>query len=203
MRVSRAAVYDFADHHRVVRTKRHPPIIPKSSGRDYWMTSPLGCSVRFMNVSSGPQAPASSSTGPAAAQRSSLTDAQIGDWIRAGAHDALRGYPPVDEKQSSGAKSASLGVAPEILRRIKESRHSLERAEAKNAVKIIKPLRSLRRDQSAVNESLIDSIRSLLAVNREMLNALETLSVKFEDLQTQLAEQRMKGWPPAAGRERE
>ncbi|MBA2622279.1 MAG: hypothetical protein H0U88_01480 [Chthoniobacterales bacterium] len=61
----------------------------------------------------------------------------------------------------------------------------------------------MRRDQSAVNESLIDSIRSLLAVNREMLNALETLSVKFEDLQTQLAEQRMKGWPPAAGRERE
>ncbi len=156
-----------------------------------------------MNASSGPEEPDSSSAGPAAARRPSLSNAQIGDWFRTGAHDALRGYPPGDEKRLSGGKGGSLAVPAEILRRIKEARRSLERAEAKNAVKIIKPLRSLRRDQSAVNEALIDSIRSLLTINREMSHVLERVRQKLDNLETRFADQPIKPPPQADGPERQ
>ncbi len=113
-----------------------------------------------------------------------MSTAEITRLIRAGAKDAARGYPPQDQlvDESQGA----FGPNSENMRRVKKARVALQRAEAKNAVKAIKPLRSLRRDQAAVNEALVDAVRSLLALNRELLRELEQLQFRLIDVETQL-----------------
>ena len=112
----------------------------------------------------------------------------IAEWIRAGADDAARGHasPPTDssfEREISAARE-------QAIRRVQSARQALERAETKSRVKLPKPLRSLRRDQEAVNEGLIDSMRSLLALQKNLLEEIESLHLKLEDVEMQLREQR-------------
>ena len=57
---------------------------------------------------------------------------------------------------------------------------------------LVSCLRRLRRNQSAVNEGLIDAVRGLLGLVREMGGELDAMNAKLKDLQMQLSEQRVQ-----------
>ncbi|MGI8820796.1 MAG: hypothetical protein ACR2ID_08025 [Chthoniobacterales bacterium] len=127
---------------------------------------------------------------------------QITEWIASGANDALRGHPPSAD-ESDTAASKLLGWGSEGAKRFKGAKQALQRAEAKNNVKGAAPFRRLRRNQSAVNESLIDAVRGLLALVRDMAAELDSLDAQLADTRMQLAEQRVRQMEeradPAAG----
>jgi len=52
------------------------------------------------------------------------------------------------------------------------------------------PFRRLRRNQGAVNESLISSIRSLIRVNKKLEREIELLRADFSNVCDRLAELR-------------
>jgi hypothetical protein len=66
-------------------------------------------------------------------------------------------------------------------------RQALNRAHAKTSIKTIAPFRRLRRNQGAVNESLISSIRSLLRINKKMAREIELLHADLSNVCDQLA----------------
>ena len=67
-------------------------------------------------------------------------------------------------------------------------REALHRTRAKTWVRLIKPLRGLRRNQGAVNDSLIDAVDALLAVNKQMASELAALRREMAALRTQAAQ---------------
>ncbi len=126
------------------------------------------------------------------------TREEITEWIAAGANDALRGHPPsADEAAAEATKFFKWGS--ETARRFNGAREALRRAAAKNDPKTLGALRGLRRDQSAVNESVIDATRGLLAVIRDLGAELDAVNAKLADLQMQLAEQRAAAAKAAPG----
>ena len=64
----------------------------------------------------------------------------------------------------------------------------LRRAKAKSFVKGIKPLRGLRRNQEAVNESTLAAVRELVVVNRKMACEIEALQNLALVLRQQIVE---------------
>ncbi len=118
------------------------------------------------------------------------TAQQIEKWIWSGAKDSLRGHPPsADEAVAPSLRF--FGWGSENARRFNGARQALERASTKNNVDAVPPFRRLRRNQSAVNESLVDAVRGLLAVVRQLGNELDVVNAKLKDLQMQIAEQRV------------
>jgi hypothetical protein len=113
-----------------------------------------------------------------------VTIEQITKWIRLSLRPPLSAHPrvaqtplPVRPREYSSAD-------------LKSARQALNRAHAKTSVKTMAPFRRLRRNQGAVNESLISSIRSLIRVNKKLEREIELLRADFSNVCDRLAELR-------------
>jgi hypothetical protein len=113
-----------------------------------------------------------------------ITIDQIAKWIRLSLRPPRSAHPrgpltplPVRPHEHSSAN-------------LQSARQALNRAHAKTSIKTIAPFRRLRRNQGAVNESLISSIRSLIRVNKKMEREIELLHADFSNVCDQLAELR-------------
>jgi len=111
-----------------------------------------------------------------------LTTEQITKWIRLAVACPMSrpatGRAPADVR--------SYGNHPGFD--FKKARQALNRARSKTDVNTIKPLRRLRRNQGAVNEGLIDSFSSLIAVNKQMATEITALSADLAMLRQRLAD---------------
>ena len=93
--------------------------------------------------------------------------------------------PPVDAEQiakwmDEGAEKGPLEAAARERAGaqgfdFEQVRQALQRARTKTFVPAVKPLRRLRRNQGAVNDSLIDAVDALLTVNKQMAVELAAL----------------------------
>ena len=116
-----------------------------------------------------------------------LTADQIAEWMR---HAAVR---PVAAQTGSALPSL-----PRTTRQhppgfdFKNAREKLGRARAKTDVRLVKPLRRLRRNQGAVNEGLIDSVSALIAVNEQMAAEISALSSEMTMLRQLLAKSEVR-----------
>jgi hypothetical protein len=113
-----------------------------------------------------------------------ITIEQITKWILLSLHPPLATDPrgpltplPVRPREHSPVDFQSV-------------RQALNRAHAKTSIRTIAPFRRLRRNQGAVNESLISSIRSLVKVNKKMEREIELLHADLSNVCDQLAELR-------------
>lgn len=70
----------------------------------------------------------------------------------------------------------------------RKPRQALKRARAKTALRTIKPLRRLRTDQAAVNESIMDALSAILAVNKSMGAEITSLAAEVAKLRAELAQ---------------
>jgi hypothetical protein len=113
-----------------------------------------------------------------------ITIEQITKWIRLSLRPPFSAHPRVAQ--------TPLPVRPHehSSADFKSARQALNRAHAKTSIKTIAPFRRLRRNQGAVNESLISSIRSLIRVNKKMEREIELLHADFSNVCDQLAEMR-------------
>ena len=105
---------------------------------------------------------------------------QIASWVRAGAESVAVTTP--DESTRRRADAQWHGSFD-----FKKARQALQRARAKTALRTIKPLRRLRTDQAAVNESLIDSLSVILTLNKAMAAEIAALASEVAELRSQLA----------------
>lgn len=110
-----------------------------------------------------------------------LNAEQIAIWMRHGA----KAIAP-----ASGETFAP--VTPAIAQRhaefdFKKAKRALDRARAKTSVRTIKPLRRLRTNQAAVNESLLDAFGALLAINKSMAAELGAMSSELAELRARVA----------------
>jgi hypothetical protein len=115
---------------------------------------------------------------------------QVMQWIGSGVRDSSRGHSPLLSEGSADSSRLQFSGDLATAKKFRDARSSLDRALAKNFGNVSKAFRWLRRDQSAVNESLTDSVRSLLSINRDLSRRLEAVQLRVIDLETQLAEQR-------------
>jgi len=113
-----------------------------------------------------------------------ITIEQITKWIRL----SLR--PPLAAPPRGPVKPLPIRPREHSPTDFKSVRQAINRAHAKTSIKTIAPFRRLRRNQGAVNESLISSIRSLLRVNKKMAREIELLHADLSNVVDQLAELR-------------
>ena len=113
-----------------------------------------------------------------------ITLEQITKWIRLSLRPSHSAHPrelltplPVQPREHLSAD-------------FKSARQALDRAHAKTSIKTIAPFRRLRRNQGAVNESLISAIRSLIRVNKKMEREIALLHADLSNVYDQLAELR-------------
>ena len=105
---------------------------------------------------------------------------QIAGWIRGGAESVAATTP--DESMRHRAEAQWHGSFD-----FKKARQALQRARAKTALRTIKPLRRLRTDQAAVNESLIDALTVIVTLNKTMAAEIAALASEVAGLRSQLA----------------
>lgn len=111
-----------------------------------------------------------------------LTSEQITKWMR------LAVSRPVAKQPAGRVPADSKPHREHPGFDFKKTKQALNRARAKTAVNTIKPFRRLRRNQGAVNEALIDSFGSLVAVNKQMASEIAALSADVATLRQRLAE---------------
>jgi hypothetical protein len=111
-----------------------------------------------------------------------LTTEQITKWMR------LAVARPINRQTAGRAPTDLRSYREHPGFDFKKAKQALNRARAKTAVNTIKPLRRLRRNQGAVNEALIDSFGSLVAVNRQMASEIAALSADMATLRQRLTE---------------
>lgn len=117
----------------------------------------------------------------------SLAAEQIQQWMQEGA-DKLRPDPLQDAIRTvATASSHHPGFD------FKKARQALQRARAKTSLRMLKPLRRIRTDQAAVNESLTDAVSALLTVNKAMASELSALSAEIAELRLQLSQRTSNG----------
>ena len=114
-------------------------------------------------------------------QTPALNGEQIENWIRDGVQSVR-----LPKKDNNVRVSAAVVHRHHPGFDFKKARLALQRARAKTAVHTIKPLRRLRTNQAAVNESLIDALASTLAVNRAMAEELAELATEVAELRARL-----------------
>ena len=110
-----------------------------------------------------------------------LDAGRIESWIRDGAESL---------SPANGAETSRSGTAEGQWHAgfdFKKARQALQRARAKTALRTIKPLRRLRTNQAAVNESVIDALSALLAVNKSMAAEVAALATEVAELRGRLA----------------
>ena len=88
-----------------------------------------------------------------------LTPNQISNWIETTAHNHA-GSEQFEPQQPSALDEA----ASQVLFDFSNIRHGLNRARAKTFVQLPRPLRRLRTNQGAVNQSLIDALGGTVTV---------------------------------------
>lgn len=105
---------------------------------------------------------------------------EIAKWVRdAAAEDLWRPGPKLGIGAAAGADSRGFHFA------IVEA--ALNRARLKTFVRGAKPFRRLRRNQSAVNDSLIEAVHHLSTQTQEMKQELNELRRVVGNLRRQLA----------------
>lgn len=113
-----------------------------------------------------------------------ITIEQITKWIRLSLRPPLSAHPrgQLTPPPARPLEHSSVDF--------QSARQALNRAHAKTSIKTIAPFRRLRRNQGAVNESLISSIRALIRVNKKMEREIEFLHADLSNVCDQLAELR-------------
>lgn len=106
-----------------------------------------------------------------------INEASISEWMRKSA-EARSQFVHADASMEAGAPGKQFEIVDAELRR----------AKAKSFVKGIKPLRGLRRNQEAVNESTLAAVRELVVVNRKMACEIEALQNLALVLRQQIVE---------------
>lgn len=115
--------------------------------------------------------------------RASSEIEEITGWIRQAAESATSTIAGVNPPSSHLADDASAQAAFNF----RPAREALKRARTKTDVKAPQPFRRLRRNQAAVNESLIDACSALIAVNKRMAAEIEALASDLASLRRHLA----------------
>ncbi|HEV3409836.1 MAG TPA: hypothetical protein VG095_06055, partial [Chthoniobacterales bacterium] len=106
-----------------------------------------------------------------------LDTEQITEWI----HDSIQSLPPAKTATARGTMAHD-----ESRFDFNKVREALHRARTKTWVPLAKPLRRLRRNQGAVNDSLIDAVSALLEVNKQMAAELAALRMEMAELRAQV-----------------
>ena len=104
---------------------------------------------------------------------------QIGRWLEEGA----KSHVPLPGASARGIADTRSSPAIDF----KKVSQALKRARAKADINTVKPLRRLRTNQGAINESLMDAISALLTKNKLMALELEALGRELGQLRSQLA----------------
>ena len=104
---------------------------------------------------------------------------EISKWIRLGA-TANGGQPECELKPGTPSSAPAGELHAERIQ------FALHRAKLKTFVGLAKPFRRLRRNQGAVNDSLILAIHHLAAQNQDMAEELKELRGLIGSLQSQL-----------------
>jgi hypothetical protein len=107
-----------------------------------------------------------------------LDGRQIENWMREGAKQ-------LSLTSSLGDLSPLHAVGVPCFD-FKKARQALQRARKKSSSRAIKPLRRLRTDQAAINESLADALSAVLAVNKAMASELTALGTELAQLRARL-----------------
>jgi hypothetical protein len=111
-------------------------------------------------------------------QTPSLSADQVENWMQ---EAAATFAPAADTTRPVG------DFRPRTDFDFKKVRQALQRARAKTSLRTIKPLRRLRTDQAAVNESLSDAVGALLNVNKAMATELAALATQVAELRAELS----------------
>jgi hypothetical protein len=107
-----------------------------------------------------------------------LDGTQIENWMRQSASQIglTSGFESLSSRPAEGVTYFDF----------KKARQALQRARKKSSPRTIKPLRRLRTNQAAVNESLADALSALLAVNKAMASELTALGTELAQLRARL-----------------
>jgi hypothetical protein len=113
-----------------------------------------------------------------------LTPKQIASWIETSAAEVAQNAPrePLRRNRQRGA---SVGVAQQASFDFSGVREALNRAFAKTHVPALKPFRRLRRNQGAVNQSLIDSVGGTVAIVEAMADEIRALRAEVAELRAE------------------
>lgn len=106
---------------------------------------------------------------------------QIENWMR---ESSERIAPPGGDELMRTRSAAGAGSSGFDFKKV---RGALQRARTKTSVRTVKPLRRLRTDQLAVNESLTDALGALLNVNKAMAAELAMLAAEVAELRAEAA----------------
>lgn len=113
-----------------------------------------------------------------------LTPKQIATWIEAAAENAGQTTNEHQEVDRSRSTEPPLPASFDFA----EIRQALSRACAKNDVPTIKQLRRLRRNQGAVNQSLIDSLGGTITVVESLVAELRRMGAEIAELHAAVGE---------------
>src|SRR2546426_6022594 len=114
-------------------------------------------------------------------RKSQITPDHVSEWIR----DAAKGA------SFSGAAGDSSFVPTAYRFSFDVVNSELHRAHSKSFVRMVKPFRRLRRNQGAVNESLIRAVNELCNINHEMAREIEVMRAALADAGQQIQQIRL------------
>ena len=115
-------------------------------------------------------------------QKSQITASRISEWIRDAAGRASF------TSDGHAGDGSFMPVVHRFSFDIVES--ELNRARTKTFVRAVKPFRRIRRNQGAVNDSLIRAVGELCNVNREMAREIELMRGALAELRQQIRQLR-------------
>ena len=116
-----------------------------------------------------------------------LTPKQITDWIGTSAEleeHASKAAPA--ERREPLPRSVPRELTKPVVFDFSEIRQALNRAALKTFIPLAKPLRRWRRNQGAVNQSVIDCLGGTVTVVEGLVAEIQNLRSEIADLRAQL-----------------
>jgi hypothetical protein len=110
-----------------------------------------------------------------------LETQQIQTWIR----DGAKRLPFSGDATGRGPVHANNGRQTTDFD-FKKVRQAVQRARSKTTLRIMKPLRRLRTNQAAINESVIDALSGLITINKALVADLAARDAELAELRARI-----------------